>query len=68
MSRDHYLVVTSPRARKTQPPTLLRNLATDCVYRAVAWQRVNQIRYNTFLDYAPLGYDIAYSYRGIMLV
>jgi hypothetical protein len=25
---------------------MLRNLATDCVYKAVAWQRVEEIRYN----------------------
>jgi hypothetical protein len=36
-------------ARKTQPPPLLHNLATHCVYRAVAWQRVDQIHYNTII-------------------
>jgi hypothetical protein len=38
--------VTSLRAQKTWPLPLLHNLATECVYRAVAWQRVDQIRYN----------------------
>jgi hypothetical protein len=36
--------VTSPRKRITQPPLLLR---VGRVFTAVAWQRVDQIRYNT---------------------
>jgi hypothetical protein len=38
--------MTSPRTRKTQPSILLR---VGRVYRAVAWQRVDQIRYNILL-------------------
>jgi hypothetical protein len=38
--------VTSPR---TQKHSLLYCCLLDRVYRAVAWQRVNQIRYNVFL-------------------
>jgi hypothetical protein len=36
---------------ETQPSPLLHKLAADCVYRAVAWQSVDQIRYNTFMYY-----------------
>jgi hypothetical protein len=40
-----YCCMTSPRRRKTQFHLLLH--VGHCVYRAVAWQRVAQIRYNT---------------------
>jgi hypothetical protein len=54
MSRDHHPPLCDVTAD-------MKNSVLDRVYRAVAWQRVDQIRYNMFPEYInPLIYPQIY--------
>jgi hypothetical protein len=57
ISRDRYPAIMW-RHRGHGKNSFLYCCMLDCVYRAVAWQRVNQLRYNVFISHGVSFSDV----------